>query len=90
MHNVPTAKPPSSSEVITAPALARPRVSVIVTCFNYARFVADALDSIAAQAYPDWDHGWLNFGRFLLEHRAYGPAEQAFRPLGDGGCELVK
>jgi glycosyltransferase involved in cell wall biosynthesis len=32
-----------------------PRVNVIVTCFNYGRFVGDALDSIAAQSYQNFD-----------------------------------
>jgi glycosyltransferase involved in cell wall biosynthesis len=34
------------------PRIALPRVSVIVTCFNYAQFVCEALDSIAGQTYP--------------------------------------
>src|SRR5262245_44156392 len=32
-----------------------PRVAVIVTCYNYARFVEDALDSVAAQTYPNFE-----------------------------------
>jgi glycosyltransferase involved in cell wall biosynthesis len=30
-----------------------PRVAVIITCHNYARFVEAALDSVAAQTYPN-------------------------------------
>jgi tetratricopeptide (TPR) repeat protein len=31
------------------------------------------------KAYPDWDQSWLNYGRLLMDNRAYQPAEQAFR-----------
>ncbi len=31
--------------------IALPRVSVIVTCFNYARYISDALASVASQTY---------------------------------------
>jgi glycosyltransferase involved in cell wall biosynthesis len=34
---------------------ALPRVSVIITCHNYGRFIGDALRSVAAQTYPNWD-----------------------------------
>jgi glycosyltransferase involved in cell wall biosynthesis len=34
---------------------ALPRVSVIVTCHNYRRFIVDALQSVAVQTYPSWD-----------------------------------
>ena len=36
------------------PPVLLPRVSVIVTCFNYGRFVAQALDSVAAQIYAEF------------------------------------
>lgn len=32
-----------------------PRVNVVVTCFNYGQFVEEALDSVAAQTYADFD-----------------------------------
>jgi glycosyltransferase involved in cell wall biosynthesis len=32
-----------------------PRVNVVVTCFNYGQFVGQALDSVAAQTYVDFD-----------------------------------
>src|ERR1700761_7809224 len=38
-----------------APEIALPRVSVIVTCFNYARYVSQALDSVASQTYKNFD-----------------------------------
>jgi glycosyltransferase involved in cell wall biosynthesis len=38
-----------------APQATLPRISVIVTCFNYGRFIADALESVAAQTYPNWE-----------------------------------
>jgi len=34
---------------------ALPRVSVIITCHNYGRFIGDALRSVASQTYPNWD-----------------------------------
>jgi hypothetical protein len=33
------------------PQLGLPRVTVIVTCFNYARYIGDALDSVLSQTY---------------------------------------
>jgi len=35
--------------------VALPRVSVIITCFNYARYVSQALDSVASQTYASFD-----------------------------------
>jgi glycosyltransferase involved in cell wall biosynthesis len=35
--------------------LALPRVSVIVSCYNYAKCVEMALDSVAAQSYPNFE-----------------------------------
>src|SRR5438874_866802 len=32
-----------------------PRVNVVVACFNYGRFVGEALDSVAAQSYGNFD-----------------------------------
>jgi tetratricopeptide (TPR) repeat protein len=31
--------------------------------------------------YPDWDQGWLNYGRLLMDSRVYAAAEQAFRTV---------
>jgi glycosyltransferase involved in cell wall biosynthesis len=39
------------NNVARPPGVALPRVAVIVTCFNYGRFAADALASVAAQTY---------------------------------------
>jgi tetratricopeptide (TPR) repeat protein len=33
------------------------------------------------KAYPDWDQGWLNYGRLFMDHRAYAPAERAFQQV---------
>jgi tetratricopeptide (TPR) repeat protein len=33
------------------------------------------------KAHPDWDQGWLNYGRLLMEHSAFPEAEQAFRQV---------
>src|SRR5436190_1287570 len=41
--------------VTELPRMALPRVSVIVTCFNYAQYVREALDSVASQTYPHFD-----------------------------------
>lgn len=32
-----------------------PTVSVIMNCYNSARFLAEAIDSVYAQSYPDWE-----------------------------------
>jgi tetratricopeptide (TPR) repeat protein len=32
-------------------------------------------------AYPDWDQGWLNYGRLLMEHRAYAQAAEKFQTV---------
>ena len=37
------------------PPVSLPRVNAVVTCFNYGRFVEQALDSVAAQTYADFD-----------------------------------
>jgi hypothetical protein len=37
------------------PSGVRPRVSVIVPCFNDARFVAEALQSVIDQTYENWE-----------------------------------
>ncbi len=33
----------------------RPRVSLVVTCYNYGRFLGQALDSLIAQTLSDWE-----------------------------------
>ncbi|MEO7046083.1 MAG: glycosyltransferase family 2 protein [Ferruginibacter sp.] len=37
-------------------------VSVIVPCYNYAHFLAEALDSVLAQTYPHWECIIINDG----------------------------
>lgn len=41
--------------LVQSPRLHLPDVSVVVTCFNYARFVVDALDSVLAQTYKNFE-----------------------------------
>ncbi|MDX3969788.1 MAG: glycosyltransferase [Bradyrhizobium sp.] len=41
--------------LVQSPQLQLPGVSVVVTCFNYARFVVDALDSVLAQTYKNFE-----------------------------------
>ncbi len=44
-----------SQPVPPAPALLAPLVSAIVPCFNMGRYLAAALESVAAQSYPHWE-----------------------------------
>lgn len=49
----PDPSPMSITEDMSQP-IVLPRVLVIVTCHNYARFVERALESVAAQTYPNF------------------------------------
>jgi glycosyltransferase involved in cell wall biosynthesis len=40
----------------------KPVVSIIVPCYNYAEYLPDALDSILAQTYTDWECIIINDG----------------------------
>jgi CMP-N-acetylneuraminic acid synthetase len=41
---------------------ADPRVTVYIVCYNYARFLADAIESVRSQSFPDWELIILNDG----------------------------
>ncbi len=45
----------ADDSLVQPPRLQLPDVSVVVTCFNYGRFVADALDSVLSQTYKDFE-----------------------------------
>ena len=45
----------ASTRDVPSSAIALPRVSVIVTCYNYVRYVCVALNSIASQTFTDFD-----------------------------------
>jgi glycosyltransferase involved in cell wall biosynthesis len=54
--NYPRAEIVSAEKIdSSSPQLALPRISVIVTCFNYERYVNQALDSVASQTYKSFD-----------------------------------
>jgi glycosyltransferase involved in cell wall biosynthesis len=56
--NIQSAKDPKADAGLFGAAgspVSLPRVNVIVTCFNYERFVGEALDSVAAQSYRNFD-----------------------------------
>jgi glycosyltransferase involved in cell wall biosynthesis/molybdenum cofactor biosynthesis enzyme MoaA len=40
----------------------RPKVSVVVTCYNYGRYLAEAVDSIVAQTFQDFEIVIVNDG----------------------------
>jgi glycosyltransferase involved in cell wall biosynthesis len=50
-----TARQLIDGDGLDRPIQTAPRVGVIVTCFNYARYVIDALDSVLAQTHRDFD-----------------------------------
>ena len=67
----------------------RPTVSVIMNCLNGVRYLSEALDSVYAQTFPDWeiifwDDGSTDFSAALA--RSYGAKLRYFR--GPGGCPL--
>ncbi|UXN72360.1 glycosyltransferase [Devosia sp. A8/3-2] len=35
--------------------MAEPRVSAIIIVYNGARYLAEAIDSVVAQSFPDWE-----------------------------------
>jgi glycosyltransferase involved in cell wall biosynthesis len=52
-------------------------ISVIVPCYNYGRFLAEALNSVALQTHPDWeciiiDNGSTDNTRLIAESFASG------------------
>jgi glycosyltransferase involved in cell wall biosynthesis len=79
---------PKASEAMqtgsSAARTALPRVSVIVTCHNYGRFIGDALRSVAAQTYPNWDcvivdDGSTDDSIAIIEQWLAGAADARFR-----------
>lgn len=69
----------------------KPLVSVIIPCYNQGRFLADALDSVLAQTYPQWECIIVNDGstddtrsiaqRYIKEEARFKYIEQANRGL---------
>jgi tetratricopeptide (TPR) repeat protein len=57
---------------------ARLEYAMELTRQNLRRDAAAAFQELV-KAYPDWDLGWLNYGRLLLENRAYLPAVETLR-----------
>ena len=45
----------SKTEDPSSPEIGLPKISVVVTCFNYARYVGQALDSVACQTYKNFE-----------------------------------
>ncbi len=49
------ARPAAADHPWSRGALLLPRVSVIVSCYNYAKYIEAALDSVAGQSYRDFE-----------------------------------
>jgi glycosyltransferase involved in cell wall biosynthesis len=54
-HPKAVAERPSTNMGSASLPISLPRVTVIVTCFNYARYIGQALDSVACQTYKNFD-----------------------------------
>jgi cellulose synthase/poly-beta-1,6-N-acetylglucosamine synthase-like glycosyltransferase len=48
-------RPAAAGHAWSRGVLLLPRVSVIVSCYNYAKYIAAALDSVAGQSYRDFE-----------------------------------
>jgi glycosyltransferase involved in cell wall biosynthesis len=72
--------------------MSSPRVSIIVTSFNYGRFLAAAIESCLAQTYPDTevivvDDGSTDDSRRIIE--GYGSAVQAIFKENGGHASAI-
>lgn len=52
----------AQDEAAQAPTASTALVSVVVTCYNYGRFLAEAVQSVVAQTYPRWELVIVNDG----------------------------
>ncbi len=78
------AAPETSIDRPAAPSGANPLFSFVLICWNHERFVADTLQSISSQDYPNWeclaiDNGSTDGSRSLIERHVTG--DSRFRLL---------
>ena len=69
----------------------RPLVSVIIPCFNYGQFVADAVESVLNQTYQDLEVILVEGGSSALEsrHLSLGQLQPRVRVLLQGHAQQV-
>jgi glycosyltransferase involved in cell wall biosynthesis len=71
----------------SAPKIKLPRVTVVVTCFNYGRYVVQALDSVASQSYRHFECIVVDDGSTDDSARVI---EQWLATQGDARFQLIR
>ena len=80
--------------------VARPLVSIIVTSFNYARYITQCLDGVRSQIYPNWeciivddqstDDTLTVLADYLEKHNGDGKFRLRQRPQNGGQMEAFR
>jgi glycosyltransferase involved in cell wall biosynthesis len=62
----------------------RPLVTIVVPCFNYARFLDECVGSVVAQTYPDWEAVVVD------DHSTEGDVAAELDKFADARIQLVR